>query len=114
MKLPKVKKTTKIFKPIDGSVDKFEDCKFEVVAELDYPDFLQYRLKLLEEDYKGGLYVENKHGGYDEMNEFVCIETGSYPFDHLNDILYKIIVLQMDKRKKVYLKEKENDGTSEN
>lgn len=106
MKLPKQKKIEKIL-VYDEKIEA--DFKFKVVAELDYIDYLQFRLKLLEDGYTGGYYVENQHGGVDEIDKFGC--TQQYrEFKCINEILCKIIHLQMDLRKKEFeLEQKEKE-----
>ena len=94
--LPKQKKIEKIL-VYDENVKG--DFKFKVVAELDYIDYLQFRLKLLEDGYETGYYIENQHGGVDKIDKFACSEQ-YHDFKCINKILCKIIHLQMDLRKK--------------
>ena len=111
--LPKQKKTEKIF-VYDESIE--DDFKFKLFVELDYIDYLQFRLKLLETGYVEGYYIENQHGGVDKIDRFGC--SGQYnDFKCINEILCKIIHLQCDLRKKEYeleQKQKENDSTEKN
>ena len=110
IELPKQKKIEKIL-IYDENVEG--DFKFKVVAELDYIDYLQFRLKLLEDGYETGYYIENQHGGVDKIDKFGCSEQYR-DFKCINEILCKIIHLQCDLRKKEYKLEqeqKENDST---
>lgn len=90
-----MKKTVKIY-----------DCKEQVIGEVDYVDFIDFRIAIIKGEHELPCYVENEHGGLSEIDEYGCISQGKWPFEYVHDKLTEII-----KQKKVV--EQENKKLAE-
>jgi len=68
-----------------------------IYGEYDYIDLLRLKLDIVNGKIKEKLYYRNEHGGSTPIDEFGCSSYRDFP--QVNELLHKIIVAQMEKRK---------------
>lgn len=68
-----------------------------IYGEYDYIDLLRLRLDIVNGKINEKLYYKNEHGGITPIDEFGCSSYRDFP--QINELLHKIIVAQMEKRK---------------
>lgn len=70
-----------------------------IYAEYDYIDWLQFRVELLQRErlQKQKFYVRNEHGGRCEIDKYGIVKLYDN-FSIVNELLRKLILLQIDMR----------------
>lgn len=83
--------------PKQQKTEKIVDENKNLIVELDYIDFLQFKIKLMQIGYEGGYYYLNEHGGIDEIDKYGNSDT-YYPFKCVTKLLHELIKEQVNVR----------------